>query len=96
MAKIKMFCAYDGRLKIFMTPFFMMHTGQALRHWEEGVSDPSTMVCKHPADFVLFEVGEFDVDTGALAGPPHPVQIATALEYVKRPEDQLPLAKVGR
>lgn len=79
----KAFAARDSRLGIFMPPFFMQHTGQALRAWEQSCNDPKSSMNQYPDDFQLFEVGAFDEDNGVLVPFEHPKQIATAKEYIK-------------
>lgn len=64
MAKIKMFTVYDVKAEAFLVPFFMRSTGEALRAFEAAVNDPSSAFCRHPGDFTLFELGEFEDNTG--------------------------------
>jgi len=93
LAKLKMFAAEDRKLGVFLTPFFFLHTGQALRAWSEIVNDRTTVVGKHPADFSLSQIGEFDDADGSIV-PHKPTQVATALEYLKaeRPQTITPIA----
>lgn len=57
---------FDSKVGIFHPPFFMLHRGQAFRAALELASDMSTQIGRHPADFVLFELGQFNDQTGAL------------------------------
>lgn len=84
MAKLRVFSAYDGKLSVFMTPFVFIHLGQALRAWEDLCLDNKSMMSKHPSDFILYEVGEFDEDSGVIVAHNPIRQVATALEVVKR------------
>ena len=84
MAKNRMFSAYDRKLGVYYSPFSFLHLGQALRAWETICTDGQSMMSKHPADFVLFEVGEFDDDKGELVAHNPIRQVATALEVVDR------------
>jgi len=91
LAKLKAFSAYDGKLGVFMTPFFMQHTGQALRTWEDLVNNGDSIIAKHPSDFILYEVGSFEDDKGILI-PQNPVhQVATALEVRREAPAKLPV-----
>jgi len=58
--KIKMFSLYDSKAEAFGPPFFLQSTGQAVRALMDISNDPQSMVGRHPADFVLYEVGEYD------------------------------------
>ena len=94
MAKLKIFAARDSKLGVFMTPFFMMHQGQALRAWEEIVNDEKSVMSKHPADFALYHLGEFDDDSGTVTMLEHHALLGSALEYVKRPQEELGLKAI--
>lgn len=98
MAKMIVFAPYDGRLGVYMQPFFMLHRGQAVRSWHDICTDPDSMMAKHPADFVLYELGEFDDVEGVFTQLPQKNQIASALEVVRAHEAQagIPLSKKSR
>lgn len=78
LAKMKVFSAFDSKLEVWTTPMFFLHTGQAERTWIELCSDPASMLAKHPVDYTLFQIGEFDDATGSLSAL-QPVQVMTAL-----------------
>jgi len=79
----KIFSIYDGKAKIFQTPFFRITTGMALRDFEDLVNDPKTIVNKHPSDFVLYEIGSYDDNTGETVSKSPINLVATASEYVQ-------------
>lgn len=60
------FSFFDTKAQIFSAPFFMAHRGQALRAAIDLGTDLQTTVGKYPADFVLYELGTFDDQTGTL------------------------------
>jgi hypothetical protein len=51
-----------------MRPFFMQAHGQALRSFIDEVNNSESPFHKHPEDYSLFFVGEFD-ETGAVLTP---------------------------
>lgn len=77
---IKIFCVYDSKVECYMQPFFMQTKGAALRAWESTVNDPSTQFNKHPADFTLFEIGEYDENTGRILSYDSPLSLGVAIE----------------
>lgn len=91
MAKQKVFAPFDSKLKVWMNPMFFPHTGQAERVWLDICNQPEAMPSKHPSDFVLYQIGEFDDDTGRLESLQVPVQVLSALEAKSKPEGELPL-----
>lgn len=78
--KIKVFAVYDSAVGAYMQPFFMQSKGLALRSWLDAANDPKTQFHAHPADFTLFEIGEYDEIEGVLTTHPVKVNLGTALE----------------
>ena len=79
----KIYTVYDSKLEAYMQPFFMQSKGQAVRAFTDSVNDPSTQFNKHPEDFTLFELGEYDDSTGKVSNLPTPNSLGVALEYKK-------------
>lgn len=89
MAKLKVFAVRDSKAEAYMNPFFMRSRGEALRAFVSGVNDPQTQLCKFPADFTLFEIGEFDEESGDLVMlPTGKVSLGLALEFKQAPSVQ--------
>lgn len=93
---LKVFSIYDGKIKSFLKPFVDQHTGQALRSFEEACREPSSPFAKFPSDFVLYEVGTFDSETGNLESYSPKIQIATPIEFIKAPMTSSPLTRMPK
>jgi len=78
---MKILSVFDSKVQAYSTPFFMRTRAEALRGWQEVVNDPSTAFNKHPEDYTLFELGEFNEDTGAIKPLETPNPIGKAIEY---------------
>lgn len=63
---LKAFCFLDIKTGIYSQPFFMPHRGLAIRAALNLGNDLNTDIGKHPHDFRLILVGEFDDSVGAL------------------------------
>lgn len=63
----KMFSVRDCKAQAFLQPFFSTAVGSAVRALEDAVNDGQSPIAKHPADYVLYEVGSFDDQTGEVA-----------------------------
>lgn len=63
--RLKTFCFLDNKTGHFSPPFFMNHVGAAVRAAIDLGGDLSTQIGRHPADFVLCQLAEFDDQTGA-------------------------------
>ena len=63
---IKMFNVYDSKVEAYHRPFFANSTGEAKRMIIEAAKDESSMLFQYPADFTLFEIGDFDDNDGQI------------------------------
>ncbi|AXL15135.1 nonstructural protein [Microviridae sp.] len=71
--KLKMFSIYDQKVQVFNTPFFMVNQQIAKRAFSDLMQEEGTTINKHPKDFALYELGEYDDSTGKLDN--HPVAV---------------------
>lgn len=84
---LKIFTAYDSKVEAYLQPFFMRSRGEALRAWTELANNPEHLFAKHPADYTLFEVGEYDDTTGKLTPLTAYINLGTALEFKRLTDD---------
>lgn len=89
MARLKVYVVHDSKVGAYMQPFFCRSAGEALRSWEGVVNDGKSLMSHHPSDFALFEVAEYDESTGRFDQYEGLKSLGTALEFKKRPEDNL-------
>lgn len=95
MVKLKMFVVYDDKAKAYLQPFFFPEIGQAVRFLHDSISDPQSMLAKHPEDFSLFYCGEFDSLSGIVTAEKSLLHVANVLELradVQKRAEQLALA----
>lgn len=85
---LKLFSVYDNGVKAYMQPFFVRSKGEAMRSWGDTVNDPKTAFYKHPQDFTLFELGEYDDETGKITNLNTPASCGTALDFRKPEQGQ--------
>lgn len=57
---------YDKKAEGFQAPFAVPTQGEAMRSFLDGCEDQSTILGKHPEDFELYVVGEFEFATGVI------------------------------
>lgn len=88
MAKLIVCAVYDAKVQSYMQPFFCRTKGEAHRMWEGTVNSGDSLFSKHPADFTLFHVADYDDQVGRFSQLEVLVPIATALEAIKPVEDQ--------
>lgn len=63
---LKVFAVKDKQVDAFLQPFFSPTLGSALRSLMEVVNDPQHTFSKHAADYVLYDIGEYDDSNGVL------------------------------
>lgn len=79
--KRKVFSIFDVVSKVYLPPMQFVHEGEALRAFEDIVLNPQTMVAKHPGDFKLYRLGEFD-DCEGVFDCTMPEFISNAVDFV--------------
>lgn len=83
MSNLKVFAVRDTKLGVWMQPFQLQHTGQALRFFEDLSNDGQSIMSKHPSDFNLYEIATFDDASGAYQNLEHQVNLACASDLKK-------------
>lgn len=61
---MKMYTVYDSKSESYTNPTCNPARGQALRSFSDAVNSGSGVLSDHPEDFTLFEIGDFDPDSG--------------------------------
>lgn len=64
--RLKAFSVRDIKAATYTAPYFAPSVGEASRQFIRLAKDPQSMVGQFPEDFELFEIGEYDSDSGAL------------------------------
>lgn len=84
---LKVFAVYDKAAEAYMQPYFAQTTGLALRIFQNAVNDPNSVIGKHPQDFWLDVVAQFDDSKGEFTPifPPH--NLLTAKEAMDKDGD---------
>ena len=78
--KLNAYAIYDLVAQNFNRPYFLKTDAQATRSFSDEVNRPSedNSLYKHPNDYQLFRLGEFDDDTGLIVPETHPVMVVSA------------------
>lgn len=61
-----LFSIFDEKAAAFSPPFTARSRGEATRFFSDTVNDSKSSISQHPADYVLYALGEFEVGTGVL------------------------------
>lgn len=76
------FTVFDSKAVAYMTPFFSISKGAAVRSFSDTLEDCNHPFAKHPEDYVLFQLGTYD-DVSAIFDCYSPVSIGVAIEFKK-------------
>lgn len=73
----------DSAANAFMRPFFVPTTGLAIRSFSDEVNraDKDNAMYQHPEDYELFEVGDFNEETGRLTALEAPRSLGSAKQF---------------
>lgn len=77
---INLFSVFDSKTAAFGNPFADQQPSSAIRNFADAVNDnsnPNNLWAKHPEDFSLFQIGQYDTDLGKLI-PFIPESLVTA------------------
>ena len=64
--KIKMYAMFDSAIGEYNRPVFFQTHGQAERSVRDEVARADSELGKHPEDYALFYIGEYDGETAAI------------------------------
>lgn len=77
----KIFSVWDAKLEAYMQPFFSPTIPSGIRAFTDAATDPGSMLHKHPGDFSLHHIGEFDDGTGTLTDI-NPIALGNGADFI--------------
>ena len=83
---LQVFSVYDTKAEAFLPPVFMHSKGEMIRAFGDAANDPQHQFHRHPADYVLFHLGEWDNGSSYFKFLKAPDSLGTALEFVRPAE----------
>lgn len=60
------FSIYDTKAAIYSSPWLSPTKGAAIRAFSDNVNDVQSPFYRHPDDYILFQLGVFDDNTGEI------------------------------
>lgn len=76
------FSVFDVKSDTFSPPFWKATVGQAVRDFADVANDPNTTIGRHPEDYKLVQVGEFDDALGSFIQGSQLVSLGFATDHV--------------
>lgn len=65
----------------FMTPTLDQNISSAVRNFEHACMNTDSLMYSHADDYSLYQIGEFDTETGVIVVEPQPKFIVDALNF---------------
>lgn len=62
----RVYSIYDRKALIYYPPFFAATNGQAVRTFTDTANDQNSSIARHPNDYVLFCIGDYNDQNGKL------------------------------
>lgn len=81
------FAVRDSAVESFGTPIFQRTAAEATRSLSDEVNGrgtPNSAIKAHPEDYILYELGAFNQDTGVITPQETPQQVARAKDLIER------------
>ena len=78
----KLFAIHDQKARAYLAPFTFSKEGQALRLFTDSIQNPEHQFSRHPEDYTLFLLGEFDDETGKIK-PNTPQSLGNGVEFTQ-------------
>lgn len=75
---LKAFAVLDLKAGAFGMPMFVSTAGLAMRGFTDAMKDSRSPMAQHPEDYVLYEIGSYDPNSGQLESLPKPVHLLSA------------------
>ena len=93
--KTKVYSIYDRTAQVFNTPFFQHNDGMAIRAFQDNVNSQDSVINKHPEQFSLHCLGEYDDQTGTITTQ-EPVLLTSGNELLQQSEESEVLAEMQK
>lgn len=84
--ELMMFSVLDSKVGLYARPFVARNKAEAMRSFASIAQDGNHPIGQHPEDYILYYVGTFSEQTGALLGDNHEA-LGKAIDFI-RPQTQ--------
>lgn len=93
--KLEIFSVWDDKARAHIVPFFLPNKDMAMRSFHDAGADPLHMFGKHPEDYRLYKMGEFEDTTGKFTLLDKPENLGFPTQHLQSIEDIVPLKDTG-
>jgi len=80
--KHMMFVIYDSKADAYMQPWFLTTEPMAARVFSDLINDPESNAGRHPEDYTLFNIGNFNDQTAEINWNA-PVTLGNGIQFIQ-------------
>lgn len=80
----KIYAIKDQAIEAFSQPFFVQAQGQAVRMFMDETKNEQSQLNKHPQDFELWYLGEFNEQDGVITAATNIERVARAIDFMNK------------
>lgn len=77
------FSVFDSKARLYAAPFLAPRREVAVRDFTRAARDPNIDISRFPEDYSLYELGEFDDESGAFHLHQQPDAVITAIQCLE-------------
>lgn len=81
---MKMYAIYDRAIEAYGQPIFVKAQGQAIRSFMDECKNQESQFNKHPEDYELYYIGEYDETTASITNNMNIERVARATDYTTK------------
>ncbi|PWN77291.1 hypothetical protein CV717_28670 [Bacillus cereus] len=93
--KLSVYTIFDEKAMVYNKPFFLLNDDVCHRTMLDLVNNPETDIAKHPEDFILFKIGEYDDGTGVITNIPNAKTMYRFIDIQNQNEPEVKLTPAG-
>ncbi len=90
----KLFSVFDSKAEAFLNPFYCPTSGLAIRSFEQAANEEGHQFHMHAGDYTLFELGEWNADSGQTTNHKAPINHGLAITFINNNSELTPLRGV--
>jgi len=83
---MKLFTVYDSKAHYYSDPHMARNSAEAIRDFAQEANNHKSKICAYPADYTLFEIGEWDDQSGVVTMHKTHINLGIAQEF-KQPNN---------
>lgn len=81
---MKIVTIYDKKAEAYALPMFFQSLGQAERSFGDIINDKQQPIGQHPADYIMFAIGEWDELKGVISVFAVQINVAEGIHLLKK------------